>query len=435
MKILIISHNPISTYNNMGKTIKSLFSQFEKEELCQLYIYPSIPDCDVCNSYFQITDIDILRSYYTLGCVGKERSAETSQHLIFQDEEKKKLYQNRNNHLPIKELLRDAMWFFSRWYNKKLKKWLMQEEPTCIFLAPGTSKFISDISLKISKDYKIPIIVYICDDYYFNVNPKGIVAKIVHNQLKNKINKLLQHSSHLITICDGMRIIYSQKFDISSTTIMTGSSIKIRNKPFFRNNLDTIYYFGNIRCNRYHSLLDIGKILDKINDTYKTNYMLKIYSGETDKIILNEINKCSSIKFCGFISSEKVEQLMCSGEIILHVEAFDEFAINMVKYSISTKIADSVASGVPLFAYGPKGIASIDYLLNNKCAEVCTCKELLEEQLLNFISHHEYRKQCVESALLCAENNHNSQKNSLKVKRIIQEILCDDTNSRFIENT
>lgn len=41
MKVLLISHNSISTYQNMGKTFLSLFNCFQKEELCQLYIYPS----------------------------------------------------------------------------------------------------------------------------------------------------------------------------------------------------------------------------------------------------------------------------------------------------------------------------------------------------------------------------------------------------------
>ena len=36
-KILIISHNPINQFDNMGKTIGNIFSGFSKEELCQLY--------------------------------------------------------------------------------------------------------------------------------------------------------------------------------------------------------------------------------------------------------------------------------------------------------------------------------------------------------------------------------------------------------------
>lgn len=41
MKVLLLSHNPVTTYNNMGKTFLSLFSAFRPEELCQLYLYPA----------------------------------------------------------------------------------------------------------------------------------------------------------------------------------------------------------------------------------------------------------------------------------------------------------------------------------------------------------------------------------------------------------
>ena len=44
MKVLLLSHNPVTTYNNMGKTFLSLFSAFRPEELCQLYLYPAVPD-------------------------------------------------------------------------------------------------------------------------------------------------------------------------------------------------------------------------------------------------------------------------------------------------------------------------------------------------------------------------------------------------------
>ena len=62
MKVLVISHNPFSTYQNMGKSILSLIGGFNKEELSQLYIYPSIPDVEQCNSYYRITDKEVIVS-------------------------------------------------------------------------------------------------------------------------------------------------------------------------------------------------------------------------------------------------------------------------------------------------------------------------------------------------------------------------------------
>ena len=52
MKVLLVSHNCFSKTQNMGKTFASLFSNFKKEELMQLYLYPTIPNIDICDNYF-----------------------------------------------------------------------------------------------------------------------------------------------------------------------------------------------------------------------------------------------------------------------------------------------------------------------------------------------------------------------------------------------
>ena len=55
-----------------------------------------------------------------------------------------------------------------------------------------------------------------------------------------------------------------------------------------------------------------------------------------------------------------------NSDLLIHAESFDNEFKQIVKNSISTKIADSLASGVPIVAYGPEGIASIDYLIKNE---------------------------------------------------------------------
>ena len=95
MKVLIISHNPISTVNNNGKTMLTLFSSFEQEELCQLYVAPALPDVKKCNSYFRITDKDILKSYYRFCVRGREIKPceiDTFSHLQYESEKDEKLY-------------------------------------------------------------------------------------------------------------------------------------------------------------------------------------------------------------------------------------------------------------------------------------------------------------------------------------------------------
>ena len=61
-KILIISHNPINRFDNMGKTIGNNFSGFSDQELCQLYFKNQNVDAQNCNNFFCIDDVSICKS-------------------------------------------------------------------------------------------------------------------------------------------------------------------------------------------------------------------------------------------------------------------------------------------------------------------------------------------------------------------------------------
>lgn len=427
MKVLIISHNATSNINNMGKTIKSLFSAFEKEELCQLYVHPAIPDADICSSYYRITDASVLRGYFSLQAPGEEIS--TIEHIknenrIFENEKTSAIYGRKNNHTAFKRILRDIMWNFSRWDSKGLYEWLEREKPTCIFLAPGYAKFIYDIAIKISKRLSIPIITYICDDYYFVKTPKSIVGRIQLSLLKKKMSALMDISSHLIVICQEMKDVYSKKFSLPISVIMTGSVI---DKPVKHNKstneIQKLCYFGNLSCNRHVSLCEIGRALTRINEVYDAEFELDIYSGENNEAILNPLREIESVNICGFVTGQAFEKAFLSSDILIHTEAFDDESIDLVKFSISTKIADSLASGIPLFAYGPKKVASIQHLLRNQCAIVATSEDSVFDILTGTLTDENARSAVVTDAIKTAKKYHNADENGRRVKELLHEIF------------
>ena len=424
MKVLIISHLPMATQNNMGKTFLSLFSQFDKSELCQLYIYPSYPDVDRCSSYYRVTDKDILSSLIKFKKAGKEVAPEQINETqgLYENADDEALYRNKKNKSAIRRLMRDAMWQVANWYNKNFKLWLEREKPTCIFVAPGAAMFVYNFALKISKKLDIPIVTYICDEYYFVNTPDTALERFRLKLLKNKIEKLVKKSSHLAVICDELNEEYTKKFGTPATTLFTGASYEIADKPCETPSPSEISYFGNIRCNRYVSLAEIGKELDLINKELGKDHKLKIYTSEKDKDILSVFEGIESVKLCGFVMGEAFEKAFKHSHLLLHTEAFDEKSIDFVKHSVSTKIADSLASGIPLLAYGPKGVSSMKHLIRHECALTATSKEDLRQMLLSAFNDEEARNIAVKNALKTAAEYHDSKATSLELKKIIEAI-------------
>ena len=425
MKILVISHNSFATHQSMGKTFLSLFSNFQKEELCQLYIYPTIPDVDVCNSYFRVTDKDVLHSIFKFKALGGEidKSKIASQKPeLFENAEDINIYRKKNNKDPLKRLLRDLIWKFGHWYGNNLKAWLQKEKPTCIFLSPGYAKFIYDIALKISKELNIPIVTYICDDYYFVKEPEGITAKLQLSLLRKKTDKLLNKTSHLVTISNEIKDYYFNKFKVPASVIMTGSNLESDLKTRVKENRTTISYFGNVSCNRYTSLIAIGQELDRINDELSENFSLNIFTAENDINILDSLKACKSINLMPFVSGEEFIKAFFNAEVLLHTEAFDENSIDLVKHSVSTKIADSLFSGIPLLAFGPDSVSSMKHLIRNDCAVIATNPDELRNAVFKVLNDKDECMRVAEKAVNTAMIYHDRTKNSKTLKNILTYI-------------
>jgi hypothetical protein len=414
MKVLLISHNPITTYQNMGKTFLSLFSEFSREEICQLYIYPTIPDVDVCHSYYRITDRNVFESYWHLGKVnGREitiNDIDTTKHDLYENEREESFIKVKKT--ALKSLIRDFVWKHSRWYSLSLVQWIEKERPTCIFLAPGEAKFIYDVALKIAKEYNLPIITYICDEFYFIDKTEGVIDRFRLYLLKNKIRQLMQSTSEIISICEEISKQYFSKFGVGTHTIMTGASITVAESPHVKLKMSEIVYLGNLAYDRVSSLIDVGKAIDVFNVKHNLSIKLKLYTRSMSTNTKQLLQSIRSIEYCGYVTGKEFISTLLNADALLHVESFSDIYIERVKNSISTKIADSLASGNPLIAYAPDRIASVKYLETNNAALVIKKKSLLINKLEEFILNDALRKEIAYNGIMLAKEKHIAFKNS-----------------------
>lgn len=175
------------------------------------------------------------------------------------------------------------------------------------------------------------------------------------------------------------------------------------NVPLSYEKKKKISYLGNISYLRDLQLIDIGRTLRKMN--CEPNH-IDVYSAESRKEIIDGMNLENGIVFHGAVGADEVLKVIGESMAVIHTESFDEKIRKSVRYSVSTKIADSLASGTCIFAYGPEEIASIDYLEKNNAAICCTDIKDLEHFLKVLITDTDERNKVVVKALTVAEKNH-----------------------------
>ena len=424
MRILVISHNIFSDTESMGKTLSGYFTGWDKEKIAQFYIHSEVPTSDkVCKNYFRITDIEALKSVFSRKC-GKafsENDIETERLSPRTDSGKiADVYQRGRKRTPLIYLARNTIWRFSAWNNKALKKWIDHFNPDAVFFASGDYSFLYRIALKIAKKRNIPLVISCMDDYYINnKNKDKFLGNFTHNLFLRQVKKTMEYSGVALCICDKMSRDYEKIFGIKCRTLHTPSGI---GEPLSEEKKNEISYIGNLGYSRHLQLVEIGKALKELNLPQGPDKIC-VYSSEPREEILSHLTEENGIAFRGQIPYDEVKRVIGSSIAVIHTESFEKRIADSVRYSVSTKIADSLASGTCLFAFGPSNVASFEYLKENNAAVVVTDKNDLKESLEKLITDKEYRESIEENAVMLAQKNHSLKKNTELVKNTIEQLI------------
>lgn len=421
-RVLIVSHNPFSINFNMGRTLSSFFKGWNKESLAQFYFRPEMPSGNICDNYYKFSDTDALKSILVRnrkGTIIKQNDGEHATAIIELDKYNK-AYKLGPQKKPIVSFFRDLVWDLSSWRNRHFKKWLVEFSPDIVFFASGDYSFSYKIVLRIAKDFGIPIVTFCADDYYlFTTNNNKFLGKAYHRNLLKWARKIINYSSAIVTLNDLMATDYSRYFSKTCKVIYTGTNYSCRTTKALNNK---ICYLGNLGLGRAETLVHFANQFRLFSRKNDLDIEIDVYSNEQRENILKMLKSCDNISFHGPISYKEVEIVTKSSLAVLHVESFEENNKNRVKYSFSTKIADILASGTPLIAYGPSDIASITYLKKNKCAIVISNDEEFDT-MMSKLFDNSLTEGIVNHAKQVADVNHNCNKNSELLASIIDEAI------------
>lgn len=429
-KVLIVGTSP---YDKQGpaRAFESYFSDWEKINLIQIFTSPIVPKAGHCSKLYQVTDSQMLKRWL---------SKKNNTGIIYQyedlssiDEPTKvnldvssnsfisKLYKIGKKKTPLTYLLRGILWRKKYWCTPKLLKFVDEFKPECIFLAFSDDYFILNIALFFAKKYDIPIVSCIGDDYYFINNYKSPLGFIYKSTYRKLVRTVFEHGGSAVYIGNKIRDKYNSEFGLNGKTVYLTSEITPHEFRKINITNPKILYCGNIRLGRNHSLNEIGHALAYINK----NYRLDIYSNETNELYYQELVDNPSINFHEAIPYKEVMAKMSESDILVVVEGFKKYDVDITRYSLSTKVADSLATGSNILAFGSSETGAMDYLNEISCTALCTNGSDLVECIKNLINNEELQKKNYSIASKITEENHRIEK-SLKIfERVVEDSIVD----------
>lgn len=379
MRILIISSNPISTTDNNGKTLRSFFRQFPKEDLATLYFHPNLkPDFDTCSNLYRINEINILKSIFNLSFTAKNTAPKQDDFQIVGKGSNSSLFSHCKNLLKHLPAFREALWKLNTWDTDELNQWISDFKPDIVFAMLGDSIFAHKMALKISKRYSIPLAVYFTDDYILNDYSSNFIEKR-HIAKLRKIYSYTVNNAHLLyAIGDKMAAAYSnyfgKKFGVLINCIDFSKQVALEPLKISQDHDIIISYLGGLHYNRWKSICRVGRAFRTRKDIH-----IRVFSGQQpdDHIMENFHN--SGVEFCGSLTEQEVGREIAKSHFLIHAESFSPQDKAFTQYSVSTKIPEYMSSNRQIICIGPSDIASVELLEQNGFGILINEKDTDEE--------------------------------------------------------
>ncbi len=421
-RVLIVGAVPFNRNSN-SRSLDAYFHNWPHEKLAQIFSNNKKPVKGHCKYLFQITDQRLLKRRFLkniktgvsfiedeLEDEWKDNKLETGKRKIFDF-----LYKAGSKKSPLKYLLRKALWKKKYWYTKELYDWVREFNPQVIFLNYSDDFYIPEIALTLAKKFRIPIISSISDDYIFNDHfSLSIFYHIYRKKYKKLFKTIMQYPGDCIYISDKIRDLYNNFYNRHGQTIYLSSEMETITKT--SHNMPFVFsYFGNIRYGRNESLVEIGRVLQKIDPSFFIN----VYTTERNDKYLKIFKNAPGIVLCGSIPYSQVVQKTKDSDFLIAVEGTKKKDITITRFSLSTKAADCLTSGIPTIAYGDSECGLIEYLKSTSAVCVIEKKEDLQDKIKKFIYDFSIQEKCLKKAHEIVLKNHQLSLNNKKFEKLV----------------
>ena len=384
-KILIITRGVWDDSKGTSSTLSNIFCNYNPEQLSCIYIETKKPNTKICNTFFQISEISLIKKIFKWNTkTGQEINSEYIENDSLAKMEASTMNYVRHNRSFFYTFLREVLWAFNGWKSKELKAFVKKVNPDIIWADGSPLILMNRLSKYITKLTRKPYCVYEMDDVYTykisNYNPFRYIYKYF---LRKNVSQLITNSSQLFVISPKMKTEYDKIFNVNSKILTKGIDYSDKEfKPYKVVEPIKMVYMGQIIYDRLSVLQELGKIIDDINVVGK-KIQLDIYTtNHIDEEIKSSITRKGNVKFNEPVPYDMVTKVIDEHDVVVYAESLNKQYEYVARLSFSTKITDYLASGKCVLAIGPKNIAPMEYLKNEDAAIVANSYDELRRFLV-----------------------------------------------------
>lgn len=425
-KVMAISLNTWRSDSGIH-TLTDLFKFWDVDRVAQIYTKTDMPNTNVCNKFFQISENAIIKSVLNRKPVGKEvqNGAENNKVAV---QAEKKLYDKAHKKKSwIMTIARELVWTFGRWKTAELDRFVSEFNADVYFVPIYPVIYVAKIQQYILKKFPKPYVCYLSDDNYsYMACGKNPFAYIHRFMLRKVVRQLAENCNEMFTITKTEAVDTDNLFGTHSIVLTKGidySGLSYEEKKI--NTPIKMVYTGNLLIGRASSLVAISKALANINKE-EIKIEVDIYTPTVLNKKTMEYLNSNGCHYRGSVPKSEIAEIQRNADVVVFVESLEKEYRYAARLSFSTKLTDYFSSGKCIFAIGDRGIAPIEYLTENDAAVVCTDYSQIERRLCEIVNSPEMITDYGKKAFECGKKNHEQS----LVKKTFIETLCQAAEQR-----
>jgi glycosyltransferase involved in cell wall biosynthesis len=423
VKVLVISYYSLAKHTGTGIVFSNLFSSISATDIAQVYGEATPPNSLTCSRSFRLSGVQIPMVRFTKRVL----------HWVSRD------YLSKNQPSGfaagtlnrgyifngLKEAWADMLPFV---LDQNFWSWLKEFNPDVIFTNMGHIRWMK-CALSVSKYLDIPIVPFFNDDWPSTHYAGSSLTSIPRLILLKKLTQILKRSPMGLGASDEMAEEYSNRYGIRFEPMLPMVDVSREFGPHNRessSDVVEVVYVGGLHLKRYEGLHVVGSIIAKLRHE-GLNCSFKIYCPKTDAVTWGEQTVVpGSSSIAGSLRYEDVAVVLNKADILVFVESPEKELRRYTRLSFSTKIAQYLAAGRPIVAYGPDEVASCRYISKTGSGIVVGSGSedglQLEQALRKLIVSDALREKLGRQAWTTARQRHESSIQCERFKQIFTRV-------------
>jgi len=220
---------------------------------------------------------------------------------------------------------------------------------------------------EVRQRFSLPLVVHFMDDWQAAIHRGGFLSPPQRRQMHRLIAGLVDAAQERLGICDAMCADYARRygrpFRPFQNTVDVARWSALAKRDLAVGTPVRLLYTGSILAfAQAESLVDCCEAVATLS-AQGFSITLDIYSPAAQSAPLRErLQRCAAIRLNEVIAEdERYFATLAAADILLLPVNFDKHSHRYIRLSMPTKVPSYLVSGTPVLAYGPPGVAQIEY--------------------------------------------------------------------------